>query len=103
MVSADGGLFDPAPLPGDDRLVVSAFSGLTWSLYTVTPDSQAHGQTFAVRDTSGSHGWTWPELADGGAARAEPGAARRVQGQAEDLGFDGGDPEGSAGNGITHG
>ena len=59
----DDGVFDPAPMPGDDRLVVSGFSNLSWSLFALRPDSAARRDTFRVGpDSSGT--WRWRELAD---------------------------------------
>jgi hypothetical protein len=59
----DGGLFDPAPVKGDDRLAITGFSGLTWSLYTIGVDSAAHSETFALVPPDTIPAWNWEELA----------------------------------------
>ena len=59
----DDGAFDPAPLPGDGRVVVSGFSDLTWSLYALRPDSALRTDTFTLASDSGAV-WTWRELED---------------------------------------
>lgn len=60
---ADGGIFDPAPLPGDPRTVVAGFSNLSWSIFALRPDSGARAETFAAgADSSGR--WRWRELSD---------------------------------------
>lgn len=61
----DGGVFDPAPVPHDRRIVVSGFDDLTWSLFSVIPDTSLRKDTttvFADADSSGR--WQWQELAD---------------------------------------
>ena len=74
----DGGLFDPAPVPGDDRLVVSAFSGLTWSLFSLRPDSATADSTaFTLGPADSAGSWVWRELADARAARARSSRYRR--------------------------
>jgi hypothetical protein len=59
----DGGLFDPAPVADDARFAVTAFSGLTWSLYTLPSDTAARAETFALR-TDSVPAWDWSEIAD---------------------------------------
>lgn len=44
----DGGLFDPAPVPGDSQTVVMAFAGFSWSLFKVPVDTLAQRDTFSV-------------------------------------------------------
>ena len=72
----DGGVFDPAPLRDDARTVVAGFSNLSWSIFTLRPDSGARAETFAVgADSSGQ--WRWRELADTTVARAGSQRYRR--------------------------
>jgi hypothetical protein len=73
----EGGLFDPAPLPGDRRILASVFSDLSWSAFAVTPDSQARSETFVLHaDTTLSGRWAWSELGDG---RARTASSRRYR------------------------
>ncbi len=67
--SIEGGVFDPAPVPNDSRVVVTGFSKLDWSLYVLQPDSVARRRTFA-RAAFDSTRWTWSELADARATQA---------------------------------
>ena len=60
----DGGVFDPAPVPGDARVVVSAFTGLSWSLFALAPDSAAQADTFSIAPPDTARLWAWSELAD---------------------------------------
>jgi hypothetical protein len=66
----EGALFDPAPLPGDRRILASAFTDLSWSAFAVTPDSAARTEMFALADTGLSGRWAWAELGDGRARTA---------------------------------
>lgn len=66
--SLDGGVFDPSPVPGDERLAVGAFGRGTWRIYTVLPDSAAHAATFAV--VPDTLRWEWRELGDPRVAEA---------------------------------
>jgi hypothetical protein len=73
----EAALFDPAPLPGDRRILASVFSDLTWSAFAVSPDSQVRTQTFALSvDSSASDRWVWSELGD---ARARTASSRRYR------------------------
>ncbi len=73
----EGALFDPSPLPGDNRILASVFSGLTWSAFAVSPDSAARTQTFALRaDTTVGTTWAWAELGD---PRARTASSRRYR------------------------
>ena len=72
--SLDGGAFDPSPVPGDDRLVVSAFGRGTWRVYALAPDS-VPAAVFALRPDSTS--WHWRELADPRIASATSRKYRR--------------------------
>ena len=73
----EAALFDPAPLPGDRRILASAFSDLTWSAFAVTPDSVARAETFALSADSAAAGrWAWSDLGDG---RARTASARRYK------------------------
>ena len=61
----DGGLFDPAPLPGGGRAVVTGFGGLSWSVYAMPLDSLARLDTFSItHPASAAPEWRWPELTD---------------------------------------
>jgi hypothetical protein len=55
----DGGIFDPAPVPGDSQTVVMAFHDFSWSLYRVPVDTLAHRDTFALPAVDSSAYWTW--------------------------------------------
>jgi hypothetical protein len=75
----EGALFDPAPLPGDRRILTSVFTGLSWSAYLVAPDSAARAETFALDlrpialsdpTTDDGVNWVWSELADASARSA---------------------------------
>ena len=59
----DGGIFDPAPLPGDGRTVVMAFHQLSWSVFTLPEDSVARRDTFSL-GTPDTVVWAWRELSD---------------------------------------
>ena len=73
----EAALFDPAPLPGDRRIIASAFSDLSWSAFAVTPDSLARAETFALSvDTALTGRWAWSELGDG---RARSASSRRYK------------------------
>ncbi|MGI9075996.1 MAG: DPP IV N-terminal domain-containing protein [Gemmatimonadaceae bacterium] len=71
VTELDGGAFDPAPMPGDDRIAITAFSKLSWSLYTLQPDSQAAPLKFTLAVADSSSRWRWRELDDLRAASAE--------------------------------
>ena len=43
--------------------MVSGFSGLTWSLYTLPTDTAAREETFALLAPDSLPGWSWSELA----------------------------------------
>ena len=73
----EAALFDPAPLPGDRRILASVFTGLSWSAFAVTPDSAARSQLFALRtDTTLDTRWAWAELND---PRANTASSRRYR------------------------
>ena len=72
----EAAVFDPAPLPGDRRILASVFSDLTWTAYAVTPDSFALTETFALGDTTLITRWAWSELRDG---RARTASSRRYR------------------------
>ena len=70
--SVDGGVFDPAPVPGDRRVVVSGFADLSWSLFALLPDSAARAQSFALESPVDSSGtWVWGELNDARATNVQ--------------------------------
>lgn len=63
----DGGVFDPAPFPGGDRVAVTGFSDLSWSVYSLPVDTAARRDTFALpagpaAGTTAVAAWSWPEL-----------------------------------------
>ena len=64
----DGALFDPAPVPGDPRVLVTGFTGLSWSLFALPPDSAARRDTFSLSGPDSAGHWGWTELADAKAA-----------------------------------
>ena len=68
-----GGVFDPAPLPDEDRVLVSAYSDRSWSLYAI--DKAPDTSSFTL-DRPPMVAWRWRELEDAGAARA---ASRRYE------------------------
>ena len=71
----DGGIFDPAPLPGDERTVVMAFHRLSWSVFALAADSAARRDTFS-RGAADTTVWAWRELSD---AKARDVAAVRYR------------------------
>lgn len=66
----DGGVFDPAPVPGGGRVLVTGFGDLTWSVYALPLDTAARAETFALAQSETAHeaadtaAWGWAELAD---------------------------------------
>ena len=73
----EAALFDPAPLPGDRRILASVFTGLSWSTFAITPDSAARSQLFALgTDTTLNTRWAWAELGD---PRASTASSRRYR------------------------
>ena len=62
--SLDGGVFDPSPVPNDPRVVVAAFSRLSWSIYSLNPDTSAHVEQFALAPDTAAVAWNWSELND---------------------------------------
>ena len=62
--SLDGGVFDPTPVPDDARMVVAAFTRLSWSIYTLKPDTSGRVEQFALATDSVSSTWEWSELRD---------------------------------------
>ncbi|MFN2398103.1 MAG: hypothetical protein ABR543_05595 [Gemmatimonadaceae bacterium] len=76
LTQIDGGVFDPAPIPGDSRTVVAAFHDLTWSLFAVPMDTvQGAPVALGVVDSVGT--WTWSELSDTRTATAPSKRYRR--------------------------
>lgn len=81
----DGGVFDPAPLPGGGRVLVTGFGDLSWSVYALPLDSAARAETFALADSTtaapaspaGGGSWDWAELADARATSAVGARYRR--------------------------
>ena len=73
---AEGALFDPTPLPGDDRVVVGTFSRLAWSVFALSPDSTARGPSFALAPRDSGADWRWRELDD---QRVATVSSRRYQ------------------------
>ena len=96
----DGGLFDPAPVPGGGRAVVTGFGGLTWSIYAIPLDSAVGHETFALAgDVSGTPEWSWTALADSaGAAQHGERYRRRFS-----LDFAGGSATAVPGYGAVQG
>lgn len=68
----DGGVFDPAPIPGDQRILVSGFENFSWAIFTLVPDSIAHAATYQVASVDSSAQWHWAELDDSRIANLEP-------------------------------
>jgi len=60
----DGGVFDPAPVPNDPRVVVAGFSRLSWSIYALSPDTAGRVEHFALAPDSVTTPWKWAELSD---------------------------------------
>ena len=60
--SVSGGLFDPAPLPNDDRVLVSAYADRAWTLYALRR-SPNEAPSFALNGGNGTP-WEWEELDD---------------------------------------
>lgn len=72
----DGATFDPAPVPGDDRILIGGFSDLSWTVRTLLPDTVAHADTFSLTGDAPAPAWTWRELEDTAAVQV---AARRYE------------------------
>ena len=74
----DGGAFDPAPIPGDGRVLVTGFSGLSWSVFAISPDSIVAGDTtmLAVAGAADT-AWSWNELSAERAGRVSSAPYRR--------------------------
>jgi hypothetical protein len=72
--SVSGGLFDPAPLPNDDRVLVSAYADRAWTLYALRR-SPNEAPSFALNGGNGTP-WEWEELDDTAAFTA---ASRRYE------------------------
>jgi WD40-like Beta Propeller Repeat len=68
--SLAGGVFDPAPLPDDDRVLVSAYADRSWSLYAVQTNGSADS-SFTLAPVPATT-WRWRELDDTVAARTTP-------------------------------
>lgn len=73
----DGGVFDPVPIPGDDRILVGGFENFSWAVFTLLRDSTAHAETFAVAPESEFGKWEWRELADDRVAQIQASPYRR--------------------------
>ena len=72
--SLTGGMFDPAPVPDEERVLVSAYADRSWSLYAVRKDP-VETSSFAL--SAGPFAtWRWRELDDTTAMRA---ASRRYE------------------------
>jgi hypothetical protein len=69
-----GGIFDPAPTPNDERVLVSAYTERSWSLYAVRRNP-AEASEFALERTP-MIAWRWPELDDTSIAHT---ASRRYE------------------------
>jgi hypothetical protein len=59
----DGGVFDPAPIPGDSQTVVMAFSDFSWSLFRLPVDTLARRDTFSLVLADSTTTWAWTEPA----------------------------------------
>jgi hypothetical protein len=72
--SLTGGVFDPAPVPDEQRVLVSAYADRSWSLYAVRmdPNDDASFRLDDARQTA----WRWRELDDSSVARV---ASRRYE------------------------
>jgi WD40-like Beta Propeller Repeat len=60
----DGGIFDPAPVPGDSQTVVMAFHDFSWSLYRLATDTTARRDTFSLAPPDSATTWVWSEPSD---------------------------------------
>ena len=72
----DGGLFDPAPVPGDHRVLVGGFSNLSWSVFALTPDTAAQAERFTLAVPASPEEWAWREFDRGAVA---PQSAKRYR------------------------
>jgi len=96
----DGGVFDPAPVPGGGRVVITGFGDLSWSVYALPLDSAARTETFALAPAAdGVAAWRWRELAD---ARADSVQGRRYR-RRFSLDFAGGGSTTAPGYGSVQG
>jgi hypothetical protein len=68
-----GGVFDPAPVPAGDRVLVSAYTDRSWSLYAIHPEAAEDSFTVSA---NGMSEWRWRELDDSTASRV---ASRRYE------------------------
>ncbi len=69
-----GGVFDAAPVPNEERVLVSAYTDRSWSLYALRKDPD-DASSFAL--STGSIGtWRWRELDDSSATNI---ASRRYE------------------------
>lgn len=63
----DGGIFDPAPVPGDSQTVVMAFADFSWSLYKLPVDTLAQRDTFTLAPPDSARdavvAWRWSDSA----------------------------------------
>ena len=69
-----GGLFDPAPLPDEERVLVSVYADRSWSLYAIRKEP-AEASQFTLEQTPLT-AWRWPELEDRSVAHT---ASRRYE------------------------
>jgi hypothetical protein len=95
----DDGALEATPIPGDDRLVVGAFSRLSYSLFALPTDSAARRDTFSVASRSTAATWSWSELSDSIVTIAEERPYKRRF----TLDFAAGDYNGAAGWGSAQG
>jgi hypothetical protein len=72
----DGGVFDPAPIPGDSRVLVSGFGDLTWAIFAIRPDTSVREETFSLQ-LPDSLEWEWSELVASGDSAIKPRRYRR--------------------------
>ena len=72
--SLTGGIFDPAPVPNDERVLVSAYADRSWSLYALHKDPIEDSSFTLERGPLAT--WRWRELDDPGAAQV---ASRRYE------------------------
>ena len=81
----EAALFDPAPIPGDRRILASVFTNMSWSAHLVSPDSTNHAEVFALDRSpvtpadgvpADGTNWSWTELAD---TRSRTAASRRYE------------------------
>jgi WD40 repeat protein len=72
--SLTGGVFDAAPVPDDERVLVSAYADRSWSLYVLRKDPD-EASSFTLQHAPLAE-WRWRELDDSNATRV---ASRRYE------------------------